>query len=346
MLNFLQYIKEEFLLEERKVNPANEEHVVAHAWNHLVGNGIVKHGEDNTEAINSEIEKAKKNKNHPLHVSKAAGVSGMFRGGKVDADSYHRELENAGRTINTWAQHPKLKKAIKKGHTASVLGSARGELSDTWQKHGATGSATKTSKADLVIKDPKGKAEEGINLSLKKTGGSQLVAAQSKENMALHDHAARTMIAEHHSHLSQKEQDAIHGEIMSHASYLSGVMRKMKGRPKAEQDEMVKSANKKIKAFHGRYPHLNFHLRKEAATGMGKFGGSGHSAHYFGKIATGKGEASINHHEDEEMHNVYNGPLPRMSIGAHPRINSKGKPATQREGRLRMDVPAEKKGKK
>lgn len=341
MLNFLN-----FLTEERTVNPANEEHVLAHAWNHLVGKGIIKHGEDNTEAINSEIEKAKKNKNHPLHVSKAAEVSGMFRGGKVDADSYHRELQNAGRTINAWSKHKKLKKAIQKGHTATVLGAARGELSDTWNKHGATGSATKTSKADLVIRDPKGKVEEGINLSLKKTGGSQLVAAQSKENMALHDHAARTMIAQHYSHLSQKEQDDIHAEVMSHASHLSGVMRKMKGRPKAEQDEMVKSANKKIKKFHGKYPHLNFHLRKEAATGMGKFGGSGHSAHYFGKIATDKGEASINHHEDEEMHGVYNGPLPRMSIGAHPRINSKGKPAAQREGRLRMDVPAERKGKK
>jgi hypothetical protein len=335
MLKFLQYTLNS-LNEERAVQPANEEHVLAHAWNHLVGKGVVRHGDDNTQRINKEVEKAQTDKDHPLHISNTPAT--MFRGGKKNKASYHAELKNAANTINTWSKHKKLKKAIEGKHQARVLGTEKGEVSETWQKHGATGSATRTSKSDLAIYDPKGKESAGINVSLKKAGGSQLVAAQSKENLALHHHAATTMIEQHYGDKSEKEKKKIHAGIMAHATTLSNMMKEQKGKPKAEQDEIVKRGNGMIKEFHARYPHLNYHLRKEAATGMGKFNRSHHAAHFFGKIASGKGGASISHHTDREMDDIYSGPLPRMSIGAHPRINSKGKPVTQREGRLRLDV--------
>jgi len=335
MFRFNEYIQN-LISEERVVQPANEEHVLAHAWNHLVGNGIVRHGEDNSKRIQKQLQSAETDKDHPLHFSKTPAQ--MFRGGKKDKASYHTELKHAANTINTWSQHKKLKKAIEGKHRARVLGAEKGDVSEVWQKHGATGGGTRTSKSDLAIYDPKGKESAGINVSLKKAGGSQLVAAQSKENMALHHHAANTMIEQHYGNKSAKEKAKIHAEVMDHASKLSSMMKEQKGKPKAEQDEIVKKGNSMIKQFHAKYPHLNYHLRKEAATGMGKFNGSHHAAHFFGKIATGKGGASISHHGDREMDNIYNGPLPRMSIGAHPRIDSKGKPAAQREGRLRLDV--------
>lgn len=336
MFKFKEYIVLGFLSEERVVQPANEEHVLAHVWNHLVGKGIVRHGVNNTNRIDKEVKEAQSNKDHPLHFSKTP--TEMFRGEKKDKASYHAELKNAANTINTWSQHKKLKKAIEGRHRARVLGAERGDVSDTWKQHNATASATRTSKSDLAIYDPKGKESTGINISLKKAGGSQLVAAQSKENLALHHHAAKTMIEQHYGDKSEKEKTNIHSEVMSHAVTLSNMMREQKGKPKADQDVIVKTGNASIKEFHKKYPHLNYHLRKEAATGMGKFNGSHHAAHFFGKISTGKGGASINHHGDKEMDDIYNGPLPRMSIGSYPRINSKGKQVTQREGRLRLDV--------
>ena len=327
----------QFLSEERITQPANEEHVLAHAWNHLVGSGIIRHGEDNTKRIQKELEKARTDKNHPLHFSKTSST--MFRGGKRDSKSYYSELEHSANTINTWAHHPKLKKAIENRHQARVLGAEKGEVSETWVRHGATGAGTKTSKSDIAIYDPKNKNKsEGINVSLKKAGGAQLAAAQSKETLALHDHAAKTMIAQHYGDRPKEEQDRIHSEVLAHAHALADMQREQKGKSREEQQKIIKKGNQMIKDFHAKYPHLNYHLRREAATGMGKFDESHHSAHFFGKIASGKGAASINHHTDKEMDDVYHGPLPRMSIGAVPRTNRKGKPAAQREGRLRLDV--------
>jgi hypothetical protein len=135
------------------------------------------------------------------------------------------------------------------------------------------------------------------------------------------------------------EKDKIHDEIMSHASNIAQIQQKMKGQSAEAQAALVNQGTQQIKAIHQKYPTLNYHLRKEAATGIGKFGvNSGHAAHFFVTTATPKTPAKVYHYEDPGMEkNVYQGPLPRLSIGAIPRINSKGKPATPREGRLRMD---------
>jgi hypothetical protein len=345
MLNFLQFILEEFLNEERTVRPANEEHVLVHAWNHLVGKGKIKHGEDNSKTISKELNKAETDKDHPLHFSNAKNVSGMIR--NTDAkpkeinNSYHRALKHAGSTINTWAQHPLMKKSIEEKHIARVVGSEKGDVSDTWHRHGADKGATRTSKADVIIKSPKAKeGEKGINLSLKQAGGSMLLGAAVNENRALHDHAAQQMIKTDFAHKSQKEKDSIHSEVMAHADDIGKIQKQLKVSKTPDDQKVLRiNGNKKIQKFHAKYPTLNYHLRKEAATGMGKFDGSGHSAHFFATTATEKGGATINHHTDKDMENIYRAPLlPRLVAATAGRISKKtGKPAPTRDARVVYD---------
>jgi hypothetical protein len=303
MLTFLT-----FITESAAKSGYSDEHAFAHVWNHMVKHKLT-HDKD---AMNAELEKAKKDKTHPLHHSKIPSAG--FKGGKKTAASiedYHRELSDAVNTVHAIAKHPDFKKAVKEGHQAKVMGASRGEVSPLWKKHGATKGAV--SKSDVSISKPGSEEGSGLKLSLKKGGGSQLMSGGPEENKAVHDHAAREMLDTHpdYAKKSKKAKDAIHNDIMSKMDEVTHHLNAMKTASPEKQQEHKNKAQAVLNAVHDAHPHLNSFVRKEATTGRGKFGeNSPHAASYLVKSASGNKTASIQHVNEVD----HRGPRLRASL--------------------------------
>jgi hypothetical protein len=280
-------------IEKPKAKQAkyNDEHAHAKIWNHMTSVGISQ----DKAAMLLELQKAKKDKSHPLHFNNAEGAG--FVGGRKTEDhkqSYHDELENAVHTVHALATHPHFSRAIREGHIATVTGGGRGELSETWRNHNATQGAT--SKTDIAIINPNSKKAKGIRVSLKKGVGSQLMSSGPEEMAAVHDHAARQMLAEHprYSGLSDKQKNKIHAEIMSHVEQASKHAEAARTAKESELDGLVKKAQAHMDTIHEEHPAMNHLLRKEAATGEGKFGkDSPYTASYLVKSSYGGRGASV-----------------------------------------------------
>lgn len=298
-------------LSEASAGDYNDEHAHKHVWNHMIQQGIAH----DKPAMMAELEKAKKDKKHPLHFNNAH-VSGFTGGNKTEGskDSYHREIETAVHTVHALATHPDFKKAVKEKHVAEVAGATKGKVSDLWKKYGATKGAT--SKADIVIHHPdeeKRKKQGGIRLSMKKGGGSQLMSAGPEETLAVHHYAADKMLAEHPDYKDKPdtEKKRIHKKIMDHIHKVGDHLNAMKSASREEQAEHRDAANEHIKKVFNEHPHLNHYVRREATTGEGKFGeNSPSSASYLVKSADGNKGAKVVHVNE----NDYHGSIPRASL--------------------------------
>lgn len=296
----------EFITESKKES-YNDEHAHMHIWNHMINKGI----SGDRDAMHAEFEKAKKDKKHPLHFDNipSDGFKGKTKS-EGARDSYHAEMKTAIDTVHALASHPLLSQAVKEKHQAKVLGAESGKVSDTWSGHGAKNG---TSKADLSIYNPKDEKHEGIQLSMKKGAGSQLMSAGPEENKAVHDYAARQMLNTHPAYekMSKKEKDEHHAFIMDKMSKVHDAMNKMKGADKDEQGKLKNVAQKHLDDVHTKYPELNNFVRREATTGEGKFGkGSPYAASFLVKSGTGKSGPIIKHVDDVD----YSGPKPRAAL--------------------------------
>lgn len=305
MLSFREY-----LAEATKGVTYSDEHAHANIWNHMVNKGIAH----DKNAMHAELEKSKTDKTHPLHFDNAKheGFTGGVKKKEAEA-SYHAENETAMHTIHALANHPDFKNAVKEKHTATVQGAARGELSDTWKKHGAKNA---TSKSDVSIHDKTGKSE-GLKLSLKKGGGSQLMSAGPEESKAVHDVAAREMLNTHpkYKNLSQSKKNEIHSKVMSQLDIVGSHLNAMKTADESEKEKHKNAGQAASDAMHKALPELNHFVRKEATTGKGKFvAGSPAAASYIVKSKAGKNEASVEHVDKAD----HNGPLPRISKPKDP----------------------------
>lgn len=297
------------VLSEGKAPTYNDEHAHANVWNHMVDKGIAH----DKEAMLKELQKAKKDKKHPLHFDNAS-PEGFIGGEKTSAhqESYYNEIETAVHTIHALAQRPELRAAIKGQHRAVVQGGARGELSELWKKHGASTSGA-TSKADISIVNLRNPKAKGIKLSMKKGGGSQLMSAGPEETSAVHEHAVIDMLANHPSYkkLSADQKYEIHNKVMT---AMKTVSKHLNGMKTATRDQMYKhrdAAQKAIDKIHDEHPELNNYVRKEATTGIGKFGAdSPYSASFLVTSAAGKKEAKVQHADEID----YSGPRPRVSL--------------------------------
>lgn len=293
MLTFLEH-KNISYLNEAKTGAYSDEHAHARIWNHMTGVGIAH----DKEAMQKEFNKAKINKKHPLHFDNAQDHEG-FVGGKKTAEhkaSYHTEHDTAIHTIHGLATHPDFKKAIKENHKAQVTGGGRGELSDVWKKYGATKGAT--SKTDIAIMNPKSKNGEGIRLSMKKGGGSQLMSAGPEENNAVHHVAAHEMLNTHpkYAKISSSKRNEIHGNIMKRVQQAGKYANAMRTAKESELQSLKNKMQKTMNSVHDDHPELNHFVRKEATTGRGKFvENSPHAASYIVKSAAGKKGASVHH---------------------------------------------------
>jgi len=309
MLTFKGFLNlsESFLIEAEQ-GSYNDEHAHVKIWNHMIQKGIAH----NKDSMKKELEKAKKDKNHPLHHDNAE--EGGFTGGKKTKDSknsYHAELENAMHTVHALATHKEFAKAVKEKHRAKVMGGARGNVSDTWKKYGATKGAT--SKTDIAIHDPKKGEHEGIRLSMKRGAGSQLMSGGPEENNATHHHAALEMLNNHpkYAKLSSEKKKEIHDHIMSHIKKAGKHVDAMRTASREDMIKLKNKAQKHIDIAHDAYPELNYHVRKEATTGEGKFGrGAAHTASYLVKSMSGSKGAKVVHVDEHD----HEGSRPRVAL--------------------------------
>jgi hypothetical protein len=322
---FKEFISESLILEAKE-GAYSDEHAHARVWNHMTNLGIAH----DKEAMQKEYGKAKVDKKHPLHFDNAKDHEGFVGGKKTAAHktAYHAEHENAIHTIHGLATHPDFKKAVKGKHRAEVTGGGKGELSETWKKYGATKGAT--SKTDIAIMNPKSKNGEGIRLSMKKGGGSQLMSAGPEETNAVHHVAAHEMLNTHpkYAKLPQKKKDEIHSGIMSHVKKAGTHLNAMRTAKDSELQGLKQKAQKELDTVHNEHPELNHFVRKEATTGRGKFGeNSPFAASYIVKSAAGKKGVSISH--VDKMN--FDGPRARASL---PKGMSGGQ---RRSGNVKLD---------
>lgn len=278
----------------------NDEHATAHMWNHAVKHGIAH----DTNAMHNELEKAKKDKTHPLSFHNEKLTDKGFSGGKKTdkhKESYYKEMETASHTVSALANHPNFKQAIKEQHHAKVMGAERGKLSPLWKSHGAKeNTPAAISKSDMAI-GPKGQEHSGIKISLKRGGGSQLASSGPEEMAAMHEHAANEMLKHHgdYKKLSAAEKKNHKSSIMSRISTVKEHMNSARGKADEGKQHHISEANKVIKSVQKDYPHLNHYLRKEATSGQGKFEtGSGHVAEHLVVGASGNNKAQVKHVDD------------------------------------------------
>jgi hypothetical protein len=291
----------------------NDEHATAHMWNHAVKHGIAH----DTNAMHNEIEKAKKDKNHPLSFYHKDLTDTGFSGGKKTEkhkESYYKELETAAHTVSALAHHPNFKEAVKQQHHAKVMGAERGKLSELWKSHGAReNSPAAISKSDMAI-GPKNKEHQGIKISLKRGGGSQLASPGPEEMAAMHEHAANEMLRDHpkYKNLSAGEKKAHKKSIMDRIGRVKEHMDAARGKDDEGKKHHISESNKILSSVHEDHPHLNHYLRKEATSGRGKFTeGSGHVAEHLVVGASGKHKAQVKHVDDVD----HSGSAPFISRG-------------------------------
>jgi hypothetical protein len=280
--------------------------------------------------MHEEIEKAKNDKNHALHISKAS--ASMFKGGKADhkkdKDAYYEEMHRAVDSVHGMVAHNHhLHDAVNNGHILAPLGKAKSKLTKLWEKHGAKDS---TSKSDIALVDKKHVDEHGnlkddakgagISMSLKKGSGAQLGASSINEMSAIHEHALEHLLKhdpeyaklsakkkeEYREHLKEKlEQAKKKSKELSHMPYLE---KDSKEKSTPERKKIIDETNKKFEAkrdeiskifdeIHKKHPKLKHHVIMESITGKGKFGESSvSSARYIMETPTFDQHNRVIHH--------------------------------------------------
>ena len=315
---------EHFLLAEASRSGYSDEHALAGLWNHAVNHKDSAKLLSNPDHLHTEIEKAKKDKNHPLNF---ANAQHGFTGGKKPehTDAYYKELHHAADAVHGLANHPSFKQAVKQKYKARVTGAEAGKLSDTWKKSGAKNT---TSKADVVFQHPSNPEGKNIPVSLKK-GDSQLMSAEANELHATYSHA----VAEH-AKVNQKFTPQHQKKVMDRIKKVADNLNAMKNtNDKDEQRRLRDEAQDHINAIHKEHPGLLSHVAHEAATGHGKFGhGQTGTARVLVTTVAGK---PPHVHDTETQHHPIEIGVPRVAL-------PKGKTASgqSRPGNVKLDYKA------
>lgn len=275
----------EFLVEsERQRGKAtyNDEHAVAHLWNHFTKDEkFQKHlaaGEhdDALSHMRSEVKKAKSNKEHPLHFSQAShsGFSGGRRT-QQHSHSYHRQLSKAVRSTHSLAtSERRAETSAKKGLPMRVTGSVDAPVTKYWTSQ--TGKNVDKPKTDLEIYDPNN-PKYSVRISKKQSKTSQTLSSSPKESNATYNQAAKTLGKEmRKSGKSKEEVEAMKSSVGSKISKVTRALGRMsspRATPKRQQ-ALKRAAHQRLMALHAEHPDIARHVGAEAKTGEGKYGRS------------------------------------------------------------------------
>lgn len=171
----------------------NDEHAVATMWNYSVDHP--KHGA-HVARLHKEIDRAKDDPSHPLHISHAPSSS--FTGGEKDSDAakqtYYDRLKAVSHLVHVMVHGDSGKPHT--GHLAKdheeqsrmeVSGASIVPISKHFQKHGVRHGIAGTRKGDALM--IRGRGNNNKSISLKHAGGSQLFSESPEGTKAMLHHA-------------------------------------------------------------------------------------------------------------------------------------------------------------
>jgi hypothetical protein len=272
-----------FLVEaQRQKNKAtyNDEHAVAHLWNHFTKDEkFQKHlaageHEDALKHMQSEVKKAKSDKEHPLHFSQASHSG--FSGGRRTAQhshSYHQQLSRAVRSTHALAtSERRAGSSAKKGLPMRVTGEATSPVTKDWTKQ--TGKKSDAPKTDLEIYDPNN-PKYSVRISKKRASDAQTLSSGPKESNATYRHAAKALGKEMRKRGQSKEEvNAMKSSVRSRISKVTRALARMSSsRATPERKQALKrAAHARLLALHAEHPELAAHVGTESKTGRGKYG--------------------------------------------------------------------------
>ena len=287
----------QFILICEKLNKTHDENSQSKLWNYFIGNSdnikireliLSKDFKEAEKEIKSEVEKAKKDSQHPLNFNNAGAEDFSKATGKEPGDEkeYNNFLDDSISGLLALSKQKKLRSAIEKGLPSRVTGSGQAELS---KKFKGAGGVDKTPKGDLEIYDPDN-SKYRVGISMKKGAGAQLASAEGGEIKGMYKIAAKEYIKKFHGNKSKEERQKIEKEIMDDAERLSAIGRLQKTAETAKDAEKQKQSLKNISQgisdkLLDKHPQFERLLSQVATSGKGKFKGDEGTA---GIVLTGK----------------------------------------------------------
>jgi hypothetical protein len=284
-----------------------DEHALEVVWNHTTGT--------NRNAV-EEVERAKRDRSHPLHFDNAK--LNMFKGRRRrnterHKNAYYAELEYAAKNVESLKQHPIFKKSHKRGEVANTRGKFKGVISSSWTNLGTT---DRSSKEDVRIGTHR--------ISLKKGQASQLMSAQNTGIKGIYHHATEQAVKQ--GNMSKREAEEVRNKIQKVTKHLES----MRGNTPEEQERHKAAAQRHIDEIHSQHRTLIHHIAHEAATGHGKFGGKDNEGTARFLITTSNDGVHV--HDTETNHEPIEVGTPRVSLPKDKR----------RPGVLRLDYTPKK----
>lgn len=191
-----------------------DEHAVIRAWNHFSEHFDGK--KPSLEEMHSEIENARRDPSHPLHIKNVPksefihGINGHDDAGSEEVrkraeNTYYNNMRNASHTISALANHPDFKSHWKNKDVFEGAGRSQPELSDLYKESGVKGAGA-TSKADVITVRSRKPGYKALKLiSLKDEKGSQLMSSSPAEFEGIYRHALRKHMEA--GHITQAEHD-------------------------------------------------------------------------------------------------------------------------------------------
>jgi hypothetical protein len=323
----------EFIFICEKLNKTHDENSQSKIWNYFIANTdntkirdliLSKDFEEAEKEIKKEVEKAKKDPDHPLNFNNAGEEEFAKAQGRETSDEepYNNFLDDSISGLLALSKQKKMRGAIEKGFPSRVTGSGAADLS---KKFKTAGGVDKTPKGDLEIYNPDNpKDRRGI--SMKKGAGAQLASAEGGELKGMYKIAAKNFVKRFYGNKTKEERQKIEKEIMDDAERLSAIGRLQKTADDAPDSNKQKQSLKDVSQgisdkLLDKYPQFQRLLSQVATSGKGKFKGDEGTA---GIVLTGKNkdkEASAKPSEQQKS------AKPRLAL-------PKGK---NRPGNLKID---------
>lgn len=196
--------------------------------------------------MHAEIERAKTDETHPLHISKAKasefahGINGIDVRGSKEAEkraneTYYQNLKDMSYSIFAMAINPKYEKSWENGDTIGNVGSKQLELSQSFKDEGVKPGAG-VSKADALTINSRDTGEVLHRITLKKDSGSQLMSSSPEEFSAIFKTALKNYYYPDEEHedsnnpenTTQNQRRVLHDDAVKKVDAIKGLMRRQK----------------------------------------------------------------------------------------------------------------------
>lgn len=274
---------QEFLAEARRVSGRatySDEHATSRLWNHFIHDPKFQEHissgrhDDAITHMRGELKKAREDKDHPLHFSKASheGFSGGRRT-RQHSHSYHRQLSRAVRTVHSIATSERRgSSSARQRLPMRVVGGTSAPTTKFWSKH--TGKKKDKPKTDLEIYNPDN-PKHSLTISKKQTSSSQVMSAEPNEAEATYKHALRRLQREMRKSGASREETIKATERLSpKISRAVRPLRRMSSEraTPSRKLKLKRLAQRRLSQIHTEVPDISRHVGHEAYTGTGKFG--------------------------------------------------------------------------